>query len=267
MDKKYLPEDKMIPVVHMVRRFMTSEDKVQSSGKAFRTVSGYETGIYLTDGGSITINGETHLLKRFDIRFLREGDRVSSVPDYICDSIFFNFGEPGSFYENEMLSDIPSFFEGNEGHAFLFQKITDCAKNEETGATAALHGLMLQLIANYYHLSHSKDHYSKVVVDCLIYMKKHMGEHVTLENLGAFTGYSALHVLRLFKAGTGRTPHAHLTNMRIAYAKELLMEERTSLSGIASACGFDSESHFQSLFKKQTGITPGKYRKYVTELS
>lgn len=266
MEKKYLPEEKMLPLVHIVRRFVAGKGKGQPAAGTVRTVTGYETGIYLTDGGSITINGVRHPLKRYHIRFLRQGDRVSSEPEYTCDSIYFDFGEEDVFYENEMLSAIPSFFAGNESHGFLFQRIAECAKNEETGSAVMLNGLLLQLLGSYYHLTHSRDHYSEVVVACLNYMKEHMGGHVTLAELGTYTGYSPLHVLRLFKDGTGRTPHAHLTNMRISYAKELLTEENTTLAAVASACGFESESHFQSLFKKQTGITPGKYRKSAREL-
>lgn len=267
MERKYLPEEEMLPSVHMVRRFTAPGDREGSGGKKVRTVSRYETGIYLTNGGSITINGETHGLKRYDIRFLRAGDQVSSEPEYTCDSIYFDFGDDKIFYDNEMLSAIPSFFAGHESHAFLFQRIAECAKNDGTGTIAAANGLLLQLLSSYYQLSHSKESYSEVVVNCLEYMKAHMGEPVTLEELGRVTGYSALHVLRLFKVNTGRTPHAHLTKMRIAYAKELLADEETAMAEIASACGFASESHFQTLFKKQTGITPGKYRKYARELT
>lgn len=262
-----MPEEKMLPAIHIARRFVASADKEPFVGKTVRTVRGYETGIYLTNGGSLTINGETYPLKRYDIRFLREGDQVSSEPEYTCDSIYFNFGDKDCFYENEMLSAIPSFFAGQESHAFLFQRIAEHVRSEETGAAAAANGLLLQLISGYYQLSHSSESYSAVVVKCLEYMKAHMDRHVTLKELGVLTGYSPLHVLRLFKAGTGRTPHAHLTRMRIACARELLCDEDMALAEIASACGFDSESHFQTLFKKQTGITPGKYRKYARELT
>lgn len=267
MEKKYLPEEEMLPVIHMVRRFVATTDKETPGGKSVRTVSGYETGIYLTNGGSITINGVTHRLKRYDIRFLREGDQVTSEPEYTCDSIYFNFGNDKIFHDNEMLSAIPSFFAGQESHAFLFVRIADYAKNVDTGTIAASNGLLLQLLSSYYQLSHSRESYSAVVVKCLEYMKVHMGEHVTLEDLGRITGYSGLHVLRLFKISTGRTPHTHLTKMRIACAKELLADKESSMAEIASACGFASESHFQTLFKKQTGITPGKYRKYARELT
>ena len=267
MERRYLPEEKMLPSIHIVRRFVAEKEQRKPSSGGVRTVTGYETGIYLTDGGSITINGETHRLKPYHIRFLRAGDRVSSEPEYTCDSIYFDFGEEDVFHENEMLSAIPSFFAGNESHAFLFQRIADCARNEVTGSAAMLNGLLLQLLGSYYHLTHSQEDYSEVVVKCLNYMKEHLSGHVTLTELGALTGYSPLHVLRLFKNSTGRTPHACLTNMRITHAKDLLTDGNATLAVIASACGFESESHFQSLFKKQTGITPGKYRKFARELN
>ncbi len=267
MERKYLSEEKMLPSIHLVRRFTGGKDIGAVAPGTVRTVTGYEIGIYLTDGGNITINGVNYPLKRYHMRFLREGDQVASGQDYICDSIYFNFGDGSVFYENEMLSAIPSLFMGNENLGFLFQRIRECARNNDVGASALMNGLLLQMISSCYHLTHSRENYSEVVKDCLDYMKKRLGQHVTLAELGEYTGYSPLHVLRLFKENTGRTPHTHLTNMRIAYAKDLLAEENATLASVASACGFESESHFQSLFKKQVGIAPGKYRKYTRGLN
>jgi len=256
----------MLPRVKLVRKFRCTEKAQIGERTPLRKVSGYETGIYLTDGGEITINGESCLIRKYDIRFLREGDEVYSRPEYICQSVYFDFGDDEVFHENELLSSIPAFFHGEKAHLNLFERIEGCARSGRTGASAQKNAAMLQLLLDFYALFHSKETFSKPVLACIDYMKEHLSEPVSLEELGRLTDYSALHILRLFRRDTQKTPHAYLTALRMALARELLAEDECSVAQIAERCGIVSESHFQSLFKKQTGITPGQYRKHARML-
>ena len=268
MKKVYLPEADMLPRVRLVRTFRCSEKAQMGQSTPLRRVTGYETGIYLTDGGEITINGQTYPLSKYDIRFLREDDEVSSRPDYVCRSIYFGFGEDGVFYENELLASIPSLFHGEKEHARLFERIDACMKSSGTGTgiTAQMNAFMLQLLLDFYGKFHSRETFSKAVLVCIEYMKEHISEPVSLEELGRLTDYSALHILRLFKRDTQKTPHAYLTALRMAYARELLAEEDWPIMEIAERCGFESESHFQLIFKRECGMTPGRYRKQARML-
>lgn len=266
MKKVYLPEEAMLPRVKLVRQFRGTQKAREGQCTPLRRVSGYEAGVYLTDGGEITINSVTYPLRRYDIRFLREGDEVCSRPEYICQSIYFDFGEENVFHENELLAAIPSFFSGTNAHAMLFERIERCSRSGRTGAAAQMNATLLQMLLDFYAQFHSKETFSAPVLTCIEYMKAHLSEQVTLEQLGALTDYSALHILRLFKRDTQKTPHAYLTALRMAFARELLMEGEWTIARIAERCGFVSESHFQSLFKKQTGMTPGQYRAHARTL-
>ncbi len=96
---------------------------------------------------------------------------------------------------------------------------------------------------------------------CVNYMQRNLSENITLEVLGKLTGYSQLHLLRLFKQDLGQTPHQFLTAIRLEQAKTLLTDTDMSLEQIATACGFRSVPHFKTLFKQMTHYTPGVYRK------
>lgn len=256
----------MLPMVKLVRKFRGTEKAQVGQSTPLRRVTGYETGIYLTDGGEITINGQSYPLRRYDVRFLREGDEVCSVPDYVCQSIYFDFGDETIFHENEILASIPSFFHGAKEHVRVFERIDACMRGGGTGSTAQMNACMLQLLLDFYAQFHSRETYSRPVLMCIDYMKAHLGEPISLEELGRLTDYSALHILRLFKRDTQKTPHAYLTALRMAHARELLADGELSVARIAESCGFESESHFQSLFKRQTGMTPGRYRKHARML-
>lgn len=266
MKRAYLPEETMLPRVQLARRFASGEKIRPGESTPTRVVSGYETGVYLTDGGAITINGQTHALRRWDVRFLREGDEVSSTAEYVCRSIYFDFGDSAVFHHNELLDAIPPFFHGTQENARAFERIEACMAGGGTGSAAQTNASMLQLLLDFYTQLHSRETYSRAVLACIDYMQAHLGEPVSLEELGRLTDYSGLHILRLFKKDTQKTPHAYLTALRMARARELLAEGERSIADIAAQCGFESESHFQSLFKRQTGMTPGRYRKHARAL-
>jgi AraC-like DNA-binding protein len=62
-----------------------------------------------------------------------------------------------------------------------------------------------------------------------------------------------------------QTPLAYRDGLRLAHAKELLLHAGATVGEAALACGFEDESYFVRFFKKQTGVTPGAYRKrFVT---
>lgn len=65
---------------------------------------------------------------------------------------------------------------------------------------------------------------------------------------------------RIILHHTGLSPHAFFLSLRVDAACILLRGE-TSFADIALACGFSSQQHFCSCFRKATGYTPGEYRK------
>ncbi len=62
------------------------------------------------------------------------------------------------------------------------------------------------------------------------------------------------------KENTGRTLHDYLLEYRIEMAKNLLVTTAGSISSVADNTGFSSYSYFISRFKKETGLSPRKYR-------
>ena len=63
-----------------------------------------------------------------------------------------------------------------------------------------------------------------------------------------------------FKEYTGKTVNEYLTEYRIYIAKQLLEDTEKSILEIALECGFNEASYFIRIFKRQTGISPLKYR-------
>ncbi len=67
--------------------------------------------------------------------------------------------------------------------------------------------------------------------------------------------------IRRFKSATGFTPIAYLQKIRIEAAKKQLEECTRSIDVIGVDVGYSDPSYFRQLFKRETGVTPSKYRK------
>ncbi len=68
------------------------------------------------------------------------------------------------------------------------------------------------------------------------------------------------HVCRTCKSVTGLTPSQYVNQIRIEYAAHLLRSDEVSIDDVIEFCGFDNNSYFYRLFKRQYGLTPRQYR-------
>lgn len=80
-----------------------------------------------------------------------------------------------------------------------------------------------------------------------------------LAEIASTCGMSKYHFLRVYKMTFGNTPRAAVFALQIQEAKRLLLCGE-KLDNIARAIGFASASHFCNRFRKEVGMTPGKWR-------
>ncbi|HEY0992665.1 MAG TPA: helix-turn-helix transcriptional regulator, partial [Kofleriaceae bacterium] len=78
--------------------------------------------------------------------------------------------------------------------------------------------------------------------------------------LAAATGYSVFHTCRVFRATTGYTIHGFRRELRLRHALARILDSRDSLTDIALATGFASQSHLTNLFRARFGVTPARAR-------
>ncbi len=66
-----------------------------------------------------------------------------------------------------------------------------------------------------------------------------------------------------FKMQTGMSLREYITALRLKDAKSLLENSNLTVTDIAFTVGFGSSNYFANVFKKETGISPNSYRKYI----
>jgi AraC family transcriptional regulator len=92
------------------------------------------------------------------------------------------------------------------------------------------------------------------------YIRAHLSDVITLDNLAGAVSLSPYHFARSFRATTGMTPHAFVTEHRLMVARDRLLRGDASVTGIALSVGFSNISHFRRLFRRRYGLAPGGLR-------
>lgn len=95
----------------------------------------------------------------------------------------------------------------------------------------------------------------------LEYIDANLAEPITLGDLAAVTGLSSMHFAAQFRISTGIRPHEYLLRRRIERARDLLLQHDSSIAGIALSVGFQTQSHFTTVFKRFMGDTPHQWRR------
>lgn len=103
---------------------------------------------------------------------------------------------------------------------------------------------------------------STVVVRCKELVLKYLHTKLSAKDLAAELEVTPGYLSQIFAKEEGRTLTDYIADEKIKFAKEQLIYTEDSYEMIAYTYGFSSQSHFGSVFKKRTGMTPGEFREH-----
>ena len=92
------------------------------------------------------------------------------------------------------------------------------------------------------------------------YVEAHLDEDLSLTALADIACLSPYHFSRSFKEAVGVGPQRYVIQRRLERAKTMLRRTREPLALIALEAGFGDQSHFTTIFRREMGVTPGRFR-------
>lgn len=107
---------------------------------------------------------------------------------------------------------------------------------------------------------------NEIIADILTYMKAHLSDELTIEEVASHFGYSKYHFSREFKRLTGFSAADYLSSIKIEYAKQELLKQNFSITDSGFDAGFSSLGTFSTTFTKKTGLSPRQYKNQVESL-
>ena len=95
---------------------------------------------------------------------------------------------------------------------------------------------------------------------CADYIYEHLHENVTLEQLAKREKLNPSYLSKLFSKELGMGVKDYIIKAKIDTAKNILRFSDFTILEISISLGYSSQSAFTAVFRKQTGMTPKKYR-------
>lgn len=99
------------------------------------------------------------------------------------------------------------------------------------------------------------------VQSAIDYIEEHLNQPLSLEEIGKAAAMSVPNLYRLFYTLTGHPIKEYIRKRRVSEAACLLRQTNLPSIEIGFRSGFETYQNFIKAFKRNTGLTPGLYRK------
>lgn len=102
-----------------------------------------------------------------------------------------------------------------------------------------------------------KDRMNRIIQHTMLHFKR----NITLEEISSVANLSKSAFCRYFKNTVKKNYNDFIYDIRIEYARKLLLEKDMGIMQVCFESGFNNPSAFSQIFKRITGISPNQYRK------
>lgn len=134
------------------------------------------------------------------------------------------------------------------------------SKDPENLSTAVLY-----LLHNLDALKDSTNTRTGYVLKSLGYIEEHFTENISLDMAAEDMGISSFYLSRLLTQQLQISFVDLLTSARIDRAIELIRNQKIVVRNIGLKCGYQSAAYFYKAFKKNTGMTVGEMREFLSK--
>lgn len=105
-----------------------------------------------------------------------------------------------------------------------------------------------------------KAKHAGIITQVVSFIRNNYMHKITLADVAAHVFLSPSYLSKIFKEEMQTSFNGYLSEVRIEKSKILLLSNDLSIVEVSELVGFVDQSYFNKVFKKQTGMTPKKYR-------
>lgn len=224
--------------------------------------------LYFVEGcGSVICDGKAFAVQQGDVVVINSyaihSVTTTDVARYFC--LIVDNGFCTANIADMSALQFVSLIQNDRARA-LFEQVIQAFDSQDAfrnaGIQCAVQLLLLFLCRNYSKpkpAGKRQDSVRECIWIAVEFMKRNMGQKLTVEQIARSAGFSKYYFLRLFKAHTGYTVTRYRNLLRCDRAKQLLLSGCT-VKEAAEQCGFENLSYFTKVFKTCSGHLPGTVR-------
>lgn len=232
---------------------------------AVRRADAFEIECVDSDGGQLYINEQPYEIKKGMILCLRPGDECRVPLPYRA--YYLRLTDQDGDLTGRMSGwDRVFSVRRAQDTAECIRRIAEAqSKGDDVLVAALVLGLISELEHEYGRECRIDLGARKKMRDSIRagieYIEEHYREKCTLGQIAQHADRSPIYFHDVFQDVMGMTPYEYIAKLRLDEAKRRLALTDEDPSSIAEYCGFCSQSYFNYVFKKATGITPLNFRR------
>lgn len=121
-----------------------------------------------------------------------------------------------------------------------------------------LSGIMTRFTDCVFNLTNVK--HVDVIYKAIDFIKRNYMKKIILDDVANHVYLSPSYFSKIFKEEMNCNFTTYLNQIRIDVSKKLLLDDSIALVEISNLVGYEDQSYYSKVFKKITGVSPGKYR-------
>lgn len=148
----------------------------------------------------------------------------------------------------------------------LFLESVDAWERHSDAVSPAMRSRLYRIFARLIaqENTHNTSSASRKMRDALSHLDAHLTDPMLrVEDVAARAGMSRRYFEKLFWKEHERTPRDYILSRRMDLARELLLNERLSVTGVAALVGYTDLYHFSRMFKEKCGSSPTAYQQQM----
>lgn len=159
---------------------------------------------------------------------------------------------------------------GYEVLAPLMRQLYHAWRRSDAGSRLKTRALFLQVVSellaeNVGEQGVRQEHMHHRTISLAVqHLREHFADPVGTPELAARFGLTPKYFGKLFQQTTGMPVQRFLLDIRMQEARRRLIHGEQPIEEVALACGIGDASYFTKLFRRQEGMTPGRYRRMLS---
>lgn len=98
----------------------------------------------------------------------------------------------------------------------------------------------------------------------IVFLSQNLDRKMGRDEIAAFVQLQPNYLDRAFRRAYGVAPMRMLRDLRLQRARHLLESSDRTVAAVAALCGFEEAGYFSRAFRRETGQTPGEYRRSLS---
>ncbi len=257
--------------------------------KDCRRITNYEFDLYLDGNHKVCIDGVNYPNSERCLVFKKPGQVVSAVGDYNMYVLTLDFshsiidqnkifrpkdGKLQPLCDFPELDDLPTVFcpYHFDELKVLMQKLSKCSYPNAVDLKAQEQYIKEFLLLALYDANKFNNYknppstLNEHVRTACNFIAENFRKNITVKEIADRLHVTENHLIKLFKREINQTPMQYLLELKLVYARNLLMQSDHSVKEVSFMCGFNTPSYFSKRFFERFGVLPNQLKQNTASL-